>query len=85
MGLGDFCLEWLCFQAWYEREAASFIGAWLRDVPEPDAFSGLTKHVVTRYATTADAQARVRARVCEAFRLEQLGRLAFDRRLRSLA
>lgn len=172
-------LEWLCFQAWYEREAAAFIGAWLRDVHEPDAFYGLTKQVadegthhhlflrhlealggslerwepepewvewvqvfypsgrdtlervaahniagelgavnafegllgrleadtvavlekvmpderfhvalgrmvVTRYATTAEAQARVRARVEEAFRLEQLGRLAFERRLQAL-
>lgn len=172
-------IEWLCFQAWYEREAASFIGEWLRDVPEPDAFYGLTKQiadegthfhlfsrhlealggslagwapepewvewvqvfypagrdtlervaahniagelgavnafdgllprlgpdtvavlekvipderfhvalgrmVVTRYATTADAQARVRARVEEAFRLEQRGRLAFERRLQAL-
>lgn len=177
--MGAELLEWLCFQAWYEREAAAFIGAWLRDVPEQDAFYGLTKQVadegthfhlftrhlealggsldtwvpepewvewvqvfypagrdtlervaahniagelgavnafegllprlpadtvavlekvipderfhvalgrmvVTRYATTAEAQARVRARVEEAFRLEQLGRLAFERRLQAL-
>ncbi len=172
-------IEWVSFQAWYEREAAAFIGAWLRDVPEEDAFYGLTRQVadegthhhllvrhlatlgasldgwepepewvtwvqvfypagddtlervsahnvtgeigamqafesllprlpaatrsvveriipderfhvalgrsiVARYCTTADAQARVRRRVLDAFALEQAGRLAFERRLAAL-
>lgn len=173
-------VDWVCFQAWYEREAASFIGAWLRDVPEEDAFYGLTKQIgdegthfhlfhrqlldlggslegwtpepewvdwiqvfypagndtlervaahniagelgavqafetlyprlpaatqavldrvmpderfhvqlgrmiVQRYATTLDAQARVRARVMGAFEREQLGRIAFERRATATA
>lgn len=173
-------IEWLKFQCWYEREAAGFIGSWLRDTPEPEAFFGLcrqvadegrhwkliTSHleslgtsmagwepepewiawvrefyasgddtleriaahnitgeigvmnafegllprlpedtrrvmdkiipdeafhialgrmVVSRYATTPDAQARVRARVLQAFALEQRGRAAYDRRLQRLS
>ena len=172
-------VEWLRFQAWYEREAAGFIGAWLADVHEDDAFHGLCRQVadegrhhklflaclerrglgmegwepepeyvawvqefypsgadtlervaahnvagetgaiqgfddlyprlpadvqatidkvkpderfhvqlgrsiIVRYATTADAQARVRARTMEAFELEQAGRIAYDRRALSL-
>lgn len=168
--------EWVAFQAWYEREAACFIGAWLRNVPEDDVFYGLTRQVadegrhhhlfnrhladlgwslsewqpepewiewiqvfypsgndtiervaahnitgelgaiqafeslyprlpqatrtvidrvtpderfhvqlgrmtVERYATTDEAQFRVRARVLRALELEQLGRIAFERRL----
>jgi hypothetical protein len=42
---GDQLREWVAFQAWYEREAACFIGAWLRDVPEDDIFYGLTRQV----------------------------------------
>ncbi len=38
-------IEWLQFQCWYEREAASFIGAWLRDTPEPEAFYGLCRQI----------------------------------------
>jgi hypothetical protein len=38
-------VEWLRFQAWYEREAAGFIGAWLADVTEDDAFHGLCRQV----------------------------------------
>jgi hypothetical protein len=41
----------------------------------------LGRMVVERYASTADAQRRARARVLEAFELEQRGRLAFERRL----
>jgi hypothetical protein len=173
---GDQLREWVAFQAWYEREAACFIGAWLRDVPEDDIFYGLTRQVadegrhhhlfsrhlanlgwslsdwrpepewvewiqvfypsgndtiervaahnitgelgaiqafeslylrlpretqkvidrvtpderfhvqlgrmtVERYATTDEAQARVRARVLRALELEKLGRIAFERRL----
>ena len=37
--------EWLRFQAWYEREAANFIGSWLADTPEPEAFFGLCTQV----------------------------------------
>jgi hypothetical protein len=172
-------VEWLRFQAWYEREAAGFIGAWLADVHEDDAFHGLCRQVadegrhhklflaclerrglgmegwepepeyvawvqdfypagadtlervaahnvagetgaiqgfddlyprlpadvqttidkvkpderfhvqlgrsiIVRYATTPDAQARVRARTMAAFELEQQGRIAYDRRARSL-
>jgi len=169
--------EWLKFQAWYEQQAAYFIGSWLQHTPEDDAFIGLCqqvadegKHykllishlrshgqsmegwepepewvdwvvdfyasgddtiervaahnitgelgalqgfetlmpripektrrvlnkilpdekfhvqlgrmVVERYATTIDAQRRVRERVLKAFELEQKGRIAFDRRMR---
>ena len=38
-------IEWLKFQAWYEREAANFIGSWLRNTPEDDAFIGLCRQV----------------------------------------
>jgi hypothetical protein len=38
-------IEWLRFQTWYEREAANFIGAWLADVPENDAFHLLCRQV----------------------------------------
>ena len=39
-------IEWLAFQAWYEREAAGFIGSWLDDaVGEPEAFQGLARQV----------------------------------------
>lgn len=38
-------IEWLRFQAWYERQAASFIGAWLADVPEDDVFHLLSRQV----------------------------------------
>lgn len=38
-------IEWLRFQTWYEREAASFIGAWLADIPEDDAFHLLSRQV----------------------------------------
>lgn len=168
--------EWVAFQAWYERQAAEFIGAWLAEVTEEDVFYSLTRQIadegkhhhlfvqhlaelggslddwepepewvewiqvwypagddtlekvaahniagelgaiqafedlrprlpaatqavldkvtpderfhvligrrtVERYATTADAQDRVRARVWGAFEREQAGRVAFERRL----
>ena len=38
-------VEWLRFQTWYERQAANFIGAWLSDVPEDDAFHLLCRQV----------------------------------------
>jgi hypothetical protein len=38
-------VEWLRFQTWYEREAAGFIGAWLGDVSEDDAFHLLSRQV----------------------------------------
>jgi len=38
-------VEWLKFQAWYELEAAGFIGSWLDDVKEPEAFLGLARQV----------------------------------------
>lgn len=38
-------IEWVSFQAWYEREAASFIGEWLRTVTEEDVFYALSKQV----------------------------------------
>jgi len=173
-------VEWLKFQAWYEREAAVFIGSWLRDTHETEAFLGLCRQiadegrhyklclsqlaamgeslegwepepewvewvqvfyaagddtlervsahnitgeigamqafesmaprvpdavnhmidkimpdekfhvslgrmVVHRYATTVDAQARIRKRVFRAFELEQAGRVAYDRRISALA
>jgi hypothetical protein len=173
-------VEWLRFQTWYEREAAGFIGAWLADVGEDDAFHLLGRQVhdevrhhkmflaclerrgvgmgdwqpepewvawiqefypagsdtlervaahnitgelgamqafedlrprlpddvratidkvtpdetfhvhlgrsiVVKYATTADAQRRVRERAMGAFALEQRGRVAFERRARQLA
>lgn len=172
-------IEWLQFQCWYEREAAGFIGSWLRDTPEPEAFFGLCRQVadegrhwklisshleamdvsmdgwkpepewvewvrefyasgedtleriaahnitgeigvmnafagllprlpeatrkvmekiipdedfhialgrmiVNRYATTPEAQAKVRVRALQAFELEQKGRAAYDRRMQQL-
>ena len=172
--------EWLKFQAWYEQQAAYFIGSWLKDTPEDEAFIGLcqqvadegkhykllTSHlrshgqslndwypepewvewvvefyangedtleriaahnitgelgalqafetlmpripestqrilnkilpdekfhvqlgraVVERYATTPEKQNRVRKRVIRAFELEQRGRVAFERRLKTMA
>lgn len=38
-------VEWLRFQTWYEREAAGFIGGWLADVDEDDAFHLLSRQV----------------------------------------
>ncbi|WP_052185327.1 rubredoxin [Halopseudomonas pelagia] len=38
-------VEWLQFQCWYEREAAGFIGSWLRDTPETEVFIGLCRQV----------------------------------------
>ncbi len=37
--------EWVAFQAWYERQAAQFIGAWLADVTEEDVFYALTRQI----------------------------------------
>lgn len=171
-------VEWLKFQAWYELQAAHFIGAWLADTPETELFCALARQVhdearhfkivtsqlealgeslegwepepewvawvaefypsgadtlervaahnvtgelgaaqgmedllprvpepvqraiakilpderfhialgrtaVLRYATTADAQARVRDRVLTAFELERAGRAAYERRIAS--
>jgi hypothetical protein len=174
-------VEWLKFQAWYELEAAGFIGSWLDGaVDQPVAFQGLARQVadearhyrlflrhlesfggtlegwvpepewvawvsefyragndtiervaahnitgelgamqafesllprvpdatkrllrkvmpderfhaalgrtvVQRYATTVEAQARVRHRVLRAFELEQAGRAAYERRMAALA
>ena len=172
-------VEWLKFQAWYELQAAHFIGAWLADTPETEVFCALARQVhdearhfkivmsqlealgeslegwepepewvawvaefypagndtlervaahnitgelgaaqgmedliprvpesvgralgkilpderfhialgrttVLRYATTADAQRRVRERVMGAFALERAGRAAYDRRIAAL-
>jgi len=38
-------VEWLCFQAYYEKRAAEFIGRWLADTPELDAFTLLARQV----------------------------------------
>ena len=38
-------VEWLSFQAYYEYRAAEFIGGWLRDTPERDAFVLLAQQV----------------------------------------
>jgi len=38
-------IEYLSFQAYYEHRAAEFIGGWLRDTPEPDAFGLLAQQV----------------------------------------
>jgi hypothetical protein len=38
-------VEWLCFQAWYEHQAAGFIGRWLADTPQDDAFTLLARQV----------------------------------------
>ena len=171
--------EWLKFQAWYELQAAHFIGAWLAETPETEIFCALARQVhdearhykivmsqlealgetmdgwqpepewvawiqefypagndtlervsahnitgelgaaqgmedllprvppavqkaigkilpderfhialgrttVLRYATTADAQRRVRERVMGAFALERAGRAAYERRIAAL-
>jgi hypothetical protein len=173
-------VEWLKFQAWYELQAAHFIGAWLSETPETEIFCALARQVhdearhykivmsqlealgetmedwvpepewvawvaefypagndtlervaahnitgelgaaqgmedllprvppsvqkaigrilpderfhialgrttVLRYATTADAQRRVRERVMDAFALERAGRAAYDRRIAALS
>ena len=172
-------VEWLKFQAWYELQAAHFIGRWLADTPETEVFCALARQVhdearhfkimmsqlealgeslegwepepewvawvgefypagddtlervsahnitgelgaaqgmedlldrvppsvqraigkilpderfhialgrttVLRYATTADAQRRVRDRVMGAFVLERAGRVAYERRIAAL-
>ena len=38
-------IEWLSFQAYYEKRAAQFIGKWLADTPERDAFVLLAQQV----------------------------------------
>ena len=38
-------IEYLCFQAYYEKRAAEFIGRWLADTPERDAFVLLAQQV----------------------------------------
>jgi rubrerythrin len=38
-------IEWLSFQAYYEQRAAQFIGRWLADTPERDAFVLLAQQV----------------------------------------
>ena len=38
-------IEWLSFQAYYEKRAAQFIGRWLADTPERDAFVLLAQQV----------------------------------------
>ncbi len=38
-------IEWLSFQAYYELRAAQFIGRWLADTPERDAFVLLAQQV----------------------------------------
>ncbi|MEQ8719059.1 MAG: ferritin-like domain-containing protein [Acidimicrobiales bacterium] len=38
-------IEWLSFQAWYELNAAKFIGGWLADTPERDALVLLAQQV----------------------------------------
>lgn len=38
-------VEWLSFQAYYEKRAAQFIGRWLSDTPERDAFVLLAQQV----------------------------------------
>lgn len=38
-------IEYLCFQAHYEKRAAEFIGRWLADTPERDAFVLLAQQV----------------------------------------
>lgn len=38
-------VEWLSFQAYYELRAAQFIGRWLSDTPEPEAFVLLAQQV----------------------------------------
>jgi rubrerythrin len=53
-------------------------------MPDEKFHIALGRSVVRRYATTADAQARVRARVWRAFELEQAGRIAYERRVSRL-
>jgi len=38
-------IEYLSFQAYYEKRAAEFIGRWLADTPEPEAFVMLAQQV----------------------------------------
>jgi hypothetical protein len=41
----DEIVAWLQFQAWYELQAAGFIGSWLATTREPEAFQGLARQV----------------------------------------
>jgi len=54
-------------------------------MPDEEFHVALGRTIVHRYATDADRQQRVRSRVWQAFALENLGRAAYDRRIRSLA
>lgn len=53
-------------------------------MPDERFHAQLGRAVVMRYATSADAQARVRGRVLKTFELEQAGRAAYERRMARL-
>ena len=54
-------------------------------LPDERFHIALGRTTVLRYATTADAQRRVRERVMGAFALERAGRAAYDRRIAALS
>ncbi len=54
-------------------------------LPDERFHIALGRTTVLRYATTADAQRRVRQRVLDAFALERAGRAAYERRIAALA
>ena len=53
-------------------------------MPDEKFHIALGRSIVRRHATSAEAQARVRARVWRAFELEQAGRAAYERRVSRL-
>ena len=65
----------------YAAEVAGEAVVWT--IARPGAIA-LGRTTVLRYATTADAQRRVRERVMGAFALERAGRAAYDRRIAAL-
>lgn len=72
------------FESMLPRVPASTRRVIEKVMPDEKFHIALGRSIVRRYATTADAQARVRARVWRAFELEQAGRAAYERRVAAL-
>ncbi len=72
------------FESMMPRVPASTRRVIEKVMPDEKFHIALGRSIVRRHATTADAQARVRARVWRAFELEQAGRAAYERRVSAL-
>jgi hypothetical protein len=72
------------FESMMPRVPASTRRVIEKVMPDEKFHIALGRAVVKRHATTADAQARVSARVWRAFELEQAGRAAYERRVAGL-